>query len=62
MLDEVVGNLRVTSRGTAEEAVEGAANLVRYGDRAQLFILLGGAAVAGWLLARQSPDERLPAG
>jgi hypothetical protein len=62
MLDEVVGNLRVTSRGTAEEAVERAANLVRYGDRGQLFILLGGAAVAGWLLARQSPDERLPAG
>jgi membrane protein implicated in regulation of membrane protease activity len=62
VLDEVVGNLRVTSRGTAEEAVERAANLVRYGDRAQLFMLLGGAAVAGWLLARQSPDERLPAG
>ena len=62
MLDEVVGNLRVTSRGTAEEAVERAANLVRYGDRGQLVILLGGAAVAGWLLARQSPDERLPAG
>jgi hypothetical protein len=32
---------------------------VRYGDRGQLFILLGGAAVAGWLLARQSQDERL---
>jgi hypothetical protein len=62
MLDEVVGNLRVTSRGTAEDVVERAANLVRYGDRGQLFILLGSAAVAGWLLARQSPDERLPAG
>jgi hypothetical protein len=62
VLDEVIGNLRVTSRGTAEEAIERAANLVRYGDRAQLFILLGGAAVAGWLLARQSPDDRLPAG
>jgi hypothetical protein len=61
VLDEVIGNLRVTSRGTAEEAVERAANLVRYGDRGQLFILLGGAAVAGWLLARQSPDGRLPA-
>jgi hypothetical protein len=40
VLDEVVNNLRVTSRGTAEEAVERAANLVRYGDRAQLYILL----------------------
>jgi hypothetical protein len=62
VLNEVVGNLRVTSRGTAEEAVERAANLVRYGDRGQLFLMLGGAAVAGWLLARQSPDDRLPAG
>jgi membrane protein implicated in regulation of membrane protease activity len=62
VLDEVVGNLRVTSQGTAEEAVERAANLVRYGDRAQLYILLGGAAVAGWLLARQSPDGQLPVG
>jgi hypothetical protein len=62
VLDEVIGNLRVTSRGTAEEAVERAANLVRYGDRGQLYILLGGAVVTGWLLARQSPDDRLPAG
>jgi ABC-type multidrug transport system fused ATPase/permease subunit len=62
VLDEVVGKLQVTSRGTAEEAVERAANLVRYGDRGQLFLMLGGAAVAGWLLARQSPDDRLSAG
>ena len=62
VLDEVVGNLRATSRGATEEAVERAANLVRYGDRGQLFLMLGGAAVAGWLLARQSPDDRLSAG
>jgi hypothetical protein len=61
VLDEVVGNLRVTSRGTADEALERAANLVRYGDRGQLFLMLGGAAIAGWLLARQSPNERVPA-
>jgi hypothetical protein len=59
MLDELVGNLRNTARGTADEAVERAANLLRYGDRRQLFMLLGGAAVVGWVLARQSPDERL---
>jgi hypothetical protein len=59
MLDELVGNLRNTARGTADEAVERAANLLRYGDRRQLFMLLGGAAFAGWVLARQSPDERL---
>jgi hypothetical protein len=59
VLDELVGNLRNTARGTADEAVERAANLLRYGDRRQLFMLLGGAAFAGWVLARQSPDERL---
>jgi hypothetical protein len=59
LLDELVGNLRASARGTVHEAVERAANLVRYGDRSQLLILLGGAAVVGWLLARQSPDNDL---
>jgi hypothetical protein len=56
-LNEVVDRLRVTARGTTEEAVERAASIVRYGDRGQLFMLLGGAAVAGWLLARHRSDE-----
>lgn len=55
VLDKLVGNLRMTARETAEEAVERAATLVRHGDRSQLLILLGGAAFAGWLLARQDP-------
>jgi hypothetical protein len=59
VLDELVGNLRNTARGTADEAVERAANLVRYGDRSQLLILLGGAAFAGWLLAQQYPSVAL---
>ena len=59
MLDELVGNLRNTARGTADEAVERAANLVRYGDRSQLLILLGGAAFAGWLFARQDTSVTL---
>jgi hypothetical protein len=59
VLDEIVGNLRMTARGTADEAVERAANLVRYGDRSQLLILLGGAAFAGWLLTRQGPSVAL---
>jgi hypothetical protein len=59
VLNEVVGRLRVTAHGTTEEAVERAANIVRYGDRGQLFMLLGGAAVAGWWLARHGSDERL---
>jgi hypothetical protein len=36
VLDELVGNLRNTARGTADDAVERAANLVRYGDKSQL--------------------------
>jgi hypothetical protein len=59
VLDELVGNLRTSARGTAEEAVERAANLVRQGDRTQLLIMLGGAAIVGWLLARQNPNATL---
>jgi hypothetical protein len=58
-LDDLIGKLRVSARGTADEAVERAANLMRHGDRSQLLVLLGGAAFVGWLLARQSPEERL---
>jgi hypothetical protein len=59
VLNGIVEKLRLTARGTTDEAVERAANIVRYGDRGQLFMLLGVAAVAGWLLARQRSDERL---
>jgi hypothetical protein len=58
-LDDLIGKLRVSARGTADEAVERAANLMRHGDRSQLLVLLGGAAFVGWLLARPSPEERL---
>jgi hypothetical protein len=65
VLDELVRNLRMTARGTADEAVDRAANLVRYGDRTKLLILLAGAAFAGWLLARQdysaTPRDITPA-
>jgi len=59
VLNEIVERLRVTARGTTEEAVERAANIVRYGGRGQLFMLLGGAAAVGWLLARQRSDQTL---
>ena len=61
MLDELVENLGAAAHGTADEAVERAANLVRYGDRKQLLALLGGAVFVGWLLARLDPDIRLGA-
>ncbi len=59
VLDELVENLGAAARGTADEAVERAANLVRYGDRQQLLVLLAGAACVGWILARQNPDIKL---
>jgi len=58
VLDEFVGSLRTTARGAADDAVERAANLVRYGNRGQLLVLLSGAAVVGWLLARQNEGLR----
>jgi len=57
VLDEFAANLRTPAGGKADEAVEQALNLVRNGDRTQLFVILGAAALAGWLLARSRPDE-----
>jgi hypothetical protein len=55
-LDELVGKLRTPAGGKADEAVEQALNLVRNGDRTQVLILLSGAALVGWLLARTRPE------
>jgi hypothetical protein len=55
VLDEFVTNLQTPAGGSADEAVEQALNLVRKGDRTQLAIILGAAALAGWLLARSRP-------
>ncbi len=59
VLNGVVERLRLTAHGTTEEAIERAANIVRYGDRGQLLMLLGGAAAVGWLLARQHSRQTL---
>jgi hypothetical protein len=56
VLDELVGKLRTPAGGKADEAVEQALNLVRNGDRTQLAVMLGAAALAGWLLAHGRPD------
>jgi hypothetical protein len=59
-LDELVGKLRTPAGGKADEAVGQALNLVRNGDRTQLAVMLGAAALAGWLLARSRPDPAPP--
>ncbi len=55
VLDEFAANLRAPAGGKADEAVEQALNLVRNGDRTQLIVMLGAAALAGWLLAHGRP-------
>jgi len=53
-VDELIGNLAATARGTADEAVNRAANVIRQGNRANLVVVLTGAAMVGWMLARHS--------
>jgi len=59
VLDPLVGSLRASARGTADDAVRRAANLIRHGDRTHLLAMIGGAAFVGWLLARQNREASL---
>jgi ABC-type multidrug transport system fused ATPase/permease subunit len=54
IIDELVGNLQVSARGTADEALDRAADVIRLGDRTNLIVVLTGAAIAGWLLSHHS--------
>jgi hypothetical protein len=52
--DELIGKLAATARGTADDAVNRAANVIRHGNRANLVVVLTGAVFVGWLLAHQA--------
>jgi hypothetical protein len=54
VVDELVGNLRATARGSADDAVDRAANVIRHGSRSSLALVLTGTAFLAWLLARNS--------
>jgi len=54
VLDELVASLRATSREITHEAIDRAANVIRNGDRANLVVILSGAALVGWLLGRRT--------
>jgi hypothetical protein len=54
VLDELVADLRSSAKGTAHDALDRAADVVRKGDRANLVVVLSGAAFVGWLLSRQA--------
>jgi hypothetical protein len=57
VLDELLVVLRGSAKGAADEAVDGVVHAVRYGDRAKLVAVLGGAVLFGWLLARHRADH-----
>jgi hypothetical protein len=54
IVDELILNLRATAHGTADEAIDRATNVIRHGDRANLVVVLTGAAFIGWLLTHHS--------
>jgi hypothetical protein len=54
VLDELLGTFRVAAESSAHDAVDRAENVVRYGSRGDLAVVLGGAAFIGWLLGRQA--------
>jgi len=54
VVDELIGNLRATAHGTADEAIGRAADVIRHGDRTNLIVVLTGAAFVGWLLSHHS--------
>jgi uncharacterized membrane protein len=53
-VDELIDNLRAGARGAGQEALDGAVNVVREGDRINLVGVLAGAVVFGWLVSRSS--------
>jgi hypothetical protein len=57
IVDELIGSFRTTAHGTADEAIDRSANVIRHGARADLVIVLAGAAFIGWLLTRHSQQK-----
>ena len=55
--DELIGTLRATAHGTTNEAIERATDVIRHGDRANLLVVLTGAAFVGWLLSHHSRNH-----
>jgi hypothetical protein len=53
LVDAVVASARGAKTGEARKAFDGAAKLVREGDRVQLLAAAGGAILIGWLMARR---------
>jgi hypothetical protein len=53
-LDEMIGRLRTTAQGAAEEAIDRAADVVRHGSRFNLVFVLAGTTFLSWLVTHHS--------
>ena len=56
-LDEMIAQFRATARGSANEAIDRAANVIRYGNRPNLVFVLTGTALIAWLLTHKSQQQ-----
>ena len=54
VIAELLGGLSATGGGPVNTALDRAANVIRTGDRSNLFTVLAGAAVLGYLITHQS--------
>ncbi len=52
--DEWIRELGASTAGTTDDAINQAANVIRYGNRTNLIVVLAGAAFVGWLLTHHS--------
>jgi hypothetical protein len=53
-VDEFIDKLRSTARCNAEDTVQRAASVVRFGSRLDLLFVLGGTAAVAWLVTRNA--------
>ena len=56
-VEELAGSLATGGRNTVGEALDGAARLVRDGDRINLLAAVAGAMLFGWIMTRYSRRE-----
>jgi hypothetical protein len=57
MLDDAIGHLRSAARGSTDEAIGRAANVVRYGSGVNQAAVLAGAAFLGWLATHYAREH-----
>jgi hypothetical protein len=61
MIDGLVHQAGSQARGTADEAVARAAELLRNGDRTTMLSVLGAAALFGWLIGHAAARDKVKA-